>query len=392
LKRGTIDLRSDTVTQPTPQMRKAMAKADVGDDVFGEDPTVNRLEAETAEILGKEAAIFVPTGTMANLASVLTWCDRRGSEMVCGDRSHVFLWEQGGAAQLGGVAYRALPNRDDGTLDLEGVRTAIRPPNNLHFPTTRLAAYENTQAQCGGRVLTAEYGDALHALCRASGVPLHLDGARLWNAAAALGVPPARLAAAADSVAVCFSKGLAAPAGSAIAGSAEFVARARRARKALGGGMRQSGVLAAAALEALKRMLPRVGDDHGTALKLAQGLAALGMDGGLVVRPETVETNVVLAEVAEALRASGVTAADVVDRLRRRGVLAVAVTPWTVRFVTHYQVTGPDVGRVVSAVKEVLLEAGVTRMVVAGLSAATPAAAAASAVPEVSVAADGASS
>ncbi len=240
-----IDLRSDTVTRPTPAMRQAMADAVVGDDVYGEDPTIRRLEEMVAARLGKEAAVFVPSGTMGNLVSVLSHCGR-GDELILGDQSHIFHYEQGGSAAVGGVHPRPLPNHADGTIDLNQIEDAIRSDNE-HYPVTRLIALENTHNRCGGAVLTPEYVDSVGALAQAHGLKLHVDGARLWNAAVALHETPARLVAAADSVSVCFSKGLAAPVGSAVAGSHAFIRQARRMRKQVGGGMRQAGVLAAAA-------------------------------------------------------------------------------------------------------------------------------------------------
>ena len=245
----TIDLRSDTVTRPTPAMRAAMAEAEVGDDVYGEDPTVNRLEARVAQMLGKEAAVFVPSGTMGNLIAVLSHCGR-GDEMILGDQAHIFMYEQGGSAAVGGVHPRTVPNRPDGTLDLQQVEDAIRGDND-HYPVTRLIALENTQNRCGGRALPVAYMDAAGELAHRHGLALHVDGARLWNAAVALNVPPARLVQAADSVSVCFRQGFAAPVRSAAAGSPAFLCRPPRIRQQLGGGMRQAGLPAPSAHVAL---------------------------------------------------------------------------------------------------------------------------------------------
>ncbi|HBY95842.1 MAG TPA: threonine aldolase, partial [Chloroflexi bacterium] len=236
-----IDLRSDTVTFPTPAMRQAMAKAEVGDDVYGEDPTVNRLEALAAEMLGKEAALFVPSGTMGNLVCLLTHCGR-GDEVIMGDRAHTYLFEAGGSAAVGGIHPRVLPNQSEGTLDLEQVRDAIRS-ENVHHPRTKLLALENTHNRAGGTVLPLDYIASARAICDEHGIALHCDGARLWNAAVFLGESPAAVAAPFDSLSVCLSKGLSAPVGSLVVGSAVFVREARRARKQLGGGMRQAGVL-----------------------------------------------------------------------------------------------------------------------------------------------------
>lgn len=341
-----IDLRSDTVTQPTPTMRQAMAAAVVGDDVYGEDPTVNRLEELVAARLGKEAALFVPSGTMGNLIAVLSHCGR-GDEMILGDQSHIFHYEQGGAAAVGGVHPRTLPNRPDGTLDMQQIEDAIRGDNE-HYPVTRLIALENTQNRCGGSVLTPDYMDAVGALALAHRLKLHVDGARLWNAAVALGVSPARLAATADSVSVCFSKGLAAPVGSAVAGSREFIRRARRMRKQVGGGMRQAGVLAAAALVALEEMVERLAEDHEHARRLAHGLAAID---GIRLDPTSVQTNIVYFDVVK----PGWRAAQLSTALAAAGVLVNPTAAQRLRAVTHYSITAADIERTVAAVGEALL-------------------------------------
>ncbi|MCB9117744.1 MAG: low-specificity L-threonine aldolase [Caldilinea sp.] len=345
-----IDLRSDTVTWPTPAMRAAMAEAPVGDDVYGEDPTVNRLEARVAEMLGKEAAVFVPSGTMGNLIAVLSHCGR-GDEMILGDQAHIFMYEQGGSAAVGGVHPRTVPNRADGTLDLQQVEDAIRGDND-HYPVTRLIALENTQNRCGGQALPVAYMDAAGELAHRHGLALHVDGARLWNAAVALGVPPARLVQAADSVSVCFSKGLAAPVGSAVAGSAAFIRRARRMRKQVGGGMRQAGILAAAALVALDNMVDRLAEDHVNARRLAEGLAALD---GIDLAPATVQTNIVYFDVT----APVVDAAQLSGRLAAHGVLINSTGARRLRAVTNYHISGEDVAAVVAAVESALQEPAV---------------------------------
>jgi len=346
----TIDLRSDTVTRPTPAMRAAMAEAAVGDDVYGEDPTVNRLEAKVAEMLGKEAAVFVPSGTMGNLIAVLSHCGR-GDEMILGDQAHIFMYEQGGSAAVGGVHPRTVPNRPDGTLDLQQVEDAIRGDNE-HYPVTRLIALENTQNRCGGQALPVAYMDAAGELAHRHGLALHVDGARLWNAAVALGVTPVRLVQAADSVSVCFSKGLAAPVGSAVAGSAAFIRRARRMRKQVGGGMRQAGILAAAALVALDEMVDRLAEDHANARRLAEGLAALD---GIGLAPETVQTNIVYFDVT----APGIDAAQLSGRLAARCVLINPTGARRLRAVTNYHISSEDVAAVVAAVESALQEAAV---------------------------------
>ena len=323
-----IDLRSDTVTQPTPEMRKAMAEAEVGDDVFGEDPTINRLEAMSAERMGKQAAVFVPSGTMANLAAVLSHCGR-GDEMILGDLSHTFLYEAGGAAALGGVHPRPIATRPDGMLDLRSIESAIRA-DDVHFPTSRLICLENTHNRCGGAVLSADYVAQVGELARRNGLRLHVDGARIFNAAAALGVPVDTLAAPADSVTFCLSKALCAPVGSVLCGSAEFIRRARRIRKQLGGGMRQAGILAAAGIVALETMPGRLVEDHRRARVLARGLTALG---GLEVETPEPATNMVYFTIAPSATFD---AAELRDRLHKEQVLIHEVGPRRVRLVLHY--------------------------------------------------------
>ena len=249
-----VDLRSDTLTRPTPAMSRAMAEADVGDDVFGEDPTVNQLEQLAADRMGKEAALFVASGTMGNLVSLLAHCGR-GEEIILGSFAHTFYFEQGGSAAVGGIHPRTLPNQPDGTLTLSDIEGAIRP-DNVHFPRTRLIVLENTHNLCGGHPLDIDYMKAVGDVARRHSLKIHVDGARFFNAAVALGVPAAKLAADADSVSFCLSKGLAAPVGSVVCGNRDFIAEARRARKILGGGMRQAGVLAAAGIVALNEMVP----------------------------------------------------------------------------------------------------------------------------------------
>jgi threonine aldolase len=335
-----IDLRSDTVTKPTEAMRRAMEAAEVGDDVYGEDPTVNRLEALAAERLGKEAALFVPSGTMGNLICALTHCGR-GDEMILGDQAHLFYYEQGGVAALGGIHPRTVPNQPDGTIELAALEHAIRGDDE-HYPVSRLIALENTHNRCGGRVLRPEYVDAVGALAHTHGLRLHIDGARLWNAAVALGVSPARLVVAADSVSCCLSKGLAAPVGSVVAGSAEFIRRARRNRKVLGGGMRQAGVIAAAGIVALTEMAERLEDDHRHARAIAEALAAMG---GLKVDTEAVETNIVVVQVTHA----EIDAVRLARALAGRGVLLNPLDPHRIRLVTNYHVGPSDVERILDA-------------------------------------------
>lgn len=334
-----IDLRSDTVTLPTQSMRNAMASAELGDDVFGEDPTVIRLEEKSAEITGKEAALFVVSGTMANLVCELTHCGR-GDEMITGDQSHIFYYEQGGCAALGGIHPRTVPNLPDGTLPLDLVAAAVRD-DNVHFPRTKLLTVENTHNRCNGTPLDARYMSEAGAVARKYRIKLHVDGARLFNAAVSLEVPAVELVRDADSVAFCLSKGLGAPAGAMVCGSAAFVGEARRNRKALGGGMRQVGVLAAAGLVALDRMIERLADDHANARRLADGLAEIP---GLMVDPGRVKTNIVFVD----LEPGGLRAADLAASLAEQGVLVLPLGPMKLRAVTHYQVDSGDIDKALS--------------------------------------------
>ena len=340
-----IDLRSDTVTKPTDAMRRAMAEAEVGDDVYGEDPTVNRLEALAAELLGKEAALFVASGTMGNLISLLCHGER-GDEVIVGDNAHIFYYEQGGMAAVGGMQPRTVPNLADGTMALDMIEHAIRGEDE-HFPRSRIIALENTHNRCGGRVLTPSYTDAVGALAHAHGLVLHIDGARLWNAAVAQQVSPARLVAEADSVSCCLSKGLAAPVGAVIAGSALFIKRARRNRKLLGGGMRQAGVIAAAGIVALMEMVERLADDHANARALANGLAQID---GLSAEPSAVESNIVVVTVTR----DDVNAVQLAEALAARGVLLNPLDTQRMRIVTNYHVTSADVEQVLDTFEAIM--------------------------------------
>jgi threonine aldolase len=323
-----IDLRSDTVTQPTPAMREAMAKAVVGDDVYGEDPTVNQLQELAASMLGKEAGLFVPSGTMGNLASILAHCNR-GDEVILGNLAHTFLYEAGGIAALGGVHPHTLPNQPDGRLDLDDIRNAIRP-DNPHMPITRGVTLENTHNRCGGAALTAEYTQAVGGLAHENGLFLHLDGARIFNAAATLGVDVKDLAAPTDSVTFCLSKGLCAPVGSVICGTADFITRAHRIRKQLGGGMRQAGVLAAAGIVSLEDIVPRLKADHLRAQNLASGLANIP---DLILNPQRPPSNMVYLQLGEAIPFD---AAKVSQHLMDAGILVGTVGARQFRLVTHY--------------------------------------------------------
>lgn len=324
--RRPIDLRSDTVTRPTPAMRRAMAEAEVGDDVFGEDPTVRRLEEAAAARLGKEAALFVSSGTQGNLVALLCHC-RRGEEAVMGDESHTFIYEAGGSAAVGGIHPRPVATEADGRLDLEQLRSALRT-ENVHFPRSRLICLENSHNRRGGAVLDAAYMGRVREIAQGHGLAIHLDGARLFNAAVALGVEAAVLAQDADSVSFCLSKGLSAPVGSLLCGPAPFIAEARRARKLLGGGMRQGGIIAAAGLVALEQMVDRLAEDHARARRLAEGLAEMP---GLRLCPEDVRTNIVLVSVDSAL----MTAAELCRLAAAEGLLFFPVSSHAVRLVTH---------------------------------------------------------
>lgn len=340
-----VDLRSDTVTKPTPRMRRAMADAEVGDDVFGEDPTVRKLEEMGAERLGKEDALFVTSGTMANLVSLLTHCGR-GDEVILGNLSHTFLYEQGGLAALGGIHPYPVQNLPDGTLELEAVEEAIRQ-ENVHFPRTRLVALENTHNRCGGNPLGQAYLETMGEMARRRGIGLHIDGARLFNAAAALGTSASVLARPADSVSFCLSKGLAAPVGSLVCGSREFIAEARRNRKVLGGGMRQAGVLAAAGIVALEDMVERLVEDHENARRLAEGLAEID---GIRIDPRRVRTNLVFFQIEE----QGGSAETLSRDLKEYGVLVLPRNHRELRAVTHYQVTSEDIQYAVEIFQRVL--------------------------------------
>ncbi|MDB4971845.1 MAG: Low-specificity L-threonine aldolase [Myxococcaceae bacterium] len=320
LRRVIIDLRSDTVTRPSPGMRRAMAAAEVGDDVYGEDPTAQRLEHLTAELLGKEAALFVPSGTMANQIALLLHC-RPGDAVVVGEGTHLMAFESGAAAAWAGVQFSVAGK--GGLFDVAELRDAVQPPHDL-LPRSRLVVLENTHNRAGGAVWPRERARAVSQQARELGLALHLDGARLWNAAAATGDSLAELAAIADTVSVCFSKGLGAPVGSALVGSRDAIAAGRRLRKMLGGGMRQVGVLCAAALYAVEQQRERLREDHALARRLAAGLASVA---GLSVLP--VETNIVLVDLLD--RA----AAEYVAHLRMRDVLVNAVTPTRLRAVVH---------------------------------------------------------
>jgi len=341
----TIDLRSDTVTQPTEAMRKAMYEAEVGDDVYGEDPTVNRLEELAAETAGKEAALFVVSGTMGNLVSILTHCGR-GDEVIMGDQAHTFIYEAGGVSALGGVHVHTVQNGADGSLDPRQVEHAIRA-DNIHFPVTRLICLENTHNRCGGAVLSVDQMASVREVALRHSVPVHLDGARIFNAAVALGLPMRDLAAQADSIQFCLSKGLAAPVGSLIASSATFIARARRMRKMVGGGMRQAGVLAAAGIVALEQMVDRLAEDHANARRLAWGLAEIP---GIAIVPEAAQTNIVMFGLSD----PSLSLAEFQRGMAAHGVQINMTDPTRFRAVTHYGISESDIDVTLRAARAVM--------------------------------------
>jgi threonine aldolase len=327
-------------------MREAMANAVVGDDVYGEDPTVNKLQEMAATMLGKEAGLFVPSGTMGNLAAILAHCNR-GDEIILGHKAHTFLFEAGGVAALGGVHPHTIPNQPDGTLRLDDIRSAIRK-DDPHQPITRLITLENTHNRCGGAALTVEYTSAVGELAHQHNLILHLDGARIFNAAVALGVDAAELAAPADSITFCLSKGLSAPVGSVICGDAEFIHKAHRARKQLGGGMRQAGILAAAGIVALETIVERLEKDHVRARKLA---ALLKKVPGVVLDSETPPTNMVYLNLEDQVPWG---ADQVAERLKERGVRVGVVGGRRFRLVAHYWISDEDVEEAASVFEEVL--------------------------------------
>ena len=344
MNKRTVDLRSDTVTKPTPAMRQAMAEAEVGDDVLGDDPTVKQLERYTAELLGKEAAIFVPSGTMANQVAIR--CHTQpGDEMLLDANAHIYWYEAGGPAALSGVTCRTVPGVR-GVFSAEDVRAALRPPD-VHFPRKRLLAIENTHNRGGGAIWPAAQIEEVCGVAREEQMRTHLDGARLWNASVATGIPEADYAAHFDSISVCFSKGLGAPVGSALVGSAEFVAKARRFRKQFGGGMRQSGILAAAALFAVVHHRARLADDHANAKQLAAGLGEIP---GIYVSCDVIDTNMVYFDVAQ------LTARQLTGLLDERNVLALPTGEHTVRAVTSLAVDAGDIGQAVDAVRDIMVE------------------------------------
>ncbi len=341
-----IDLRSDTVTQPTSEMRAAMANAEVGDDVYDEDPTINRLQEMAAQKMGKPAGLFVASGTMGNLIAVLAHC-QRGDEVIVGKKNHVFVHEAGGMSALGGIHSNQLINQSDGSLLLDEVAATIRP-DDLHEPVTRLVCLENTHNGCGGVYQTPEYTRQMVEFAHARGLSVHLDGARIFNAAVAQNITASRLAGPVDSVTFCLSKGLCAPVGSVLCGSQPFITRARRLRKMLGGGMRQAGILAAAGIVALERMVDRLGEDHARAKKLADGLRILP---GLKLDPENPATNMVFLSLSPQVQS---TTDELIEKLKQQGVLIGATGERQYRLVTHYWIDDSGVEKTIDAFRNIL--------------------------------------
>jgi threonine aldolase len=341
-----IDLRSDTVTQPTPEMREAMAKAEVGDDVYDEDPTINCLQELAAGKMGKPAGLFVASGTMGNLIAVLAQC-QRGDEVIVGKKNHVFVHEAGGISALGGIHSNQIVNQPDGSLLLEDVAAAIRP-DDLHEPVTRLVCLENAHNGCGGVYQTLAYMRQAAEFAHGRGLSVHLDGARIFNAAVAQGVPASQLAGPVDSVTFCLSKGLCAPVGSVLCGSQPFIAKARRLRKMLGGGMRQAGILAAAGIVALEKMVDRLAEDHARARKLADGLRLVP---GLKLDPGIPVTNMVFLSLRPEVHC---TTDELIEKLKERGVLIGATGERSYRLVMHYWIEDTGVDETIAAFRSAL--------------------------------------
>ena len=337
-----IDLRSDTVTKPSPEMRRAMAEAEVGDDVFGEDPTVNRLQERVAALLGKEAALFVPSGSMANLVAISAHTER-GDEVIIEENGHTFRYESASTSAAAGIQLYTLKG-ERGILEAAQIESAIRPPDH-HFPPTRLIVLENTHNRGGGTVYPMEKIGEIRELTLSRGIKMHLDGARLWNACVASGRRPSEYAQYFDSLMMCFSKGLGAPIGSIIAGSKDFIDKAHRYRKLYGGGMRQVGVIAAAAQYALDHNVDRLAEDHHHAKLLAE---ALSQCPGVQLNPDHVETNIIIFDVSS----SGQTAPDIVQTFKEQGVLMLAANSSTIRAVTHLDVSKEDIEKAIEVVQQ----------------------------------------
>jgi len=340
-----IDLRSDTVTLPTQAMRDATYNSEFGDDVYGEDLSTIRLEEMAASLMGKEAALLVSSGTMGNLVSLLTHC-RRGDEVILGSEAHIFHYEAGGMAALGGMFPHLVPNQPDGTMLIDDIEGAIRG-DDVHFPRTRLICIENTHNRCNGIPLTPEYTDSVVKLANNYGLKVHLDGARIFNAAVSLDVEATDLTRGVDSVSFCLSKGLSAPIGSVLCGSKRFIAEARRIRKILGGGMRQTGVIAAAGIVALDEMRERLAEDHSNARRFAEGIAEIP---GFSVNLEHVKTNIVFFNRVD----DRISDEDVLTRADERGLKFLSLGPSRFRIVTHYGIDAVDVDRALEVLRDVM--------------------------------------
>ncbi len=338
-----IDLRSDTVTHPTAEMRRAMFEAEVGDDVYGEDPTINRLEELAAEKMGKEAALFTVSGTMGNLTAVLTHT-RRGDEIILGNEAHIFWYEVGGASALGGVVMHTVPNDKQGQMSLDDIENAIRG-QNIHYPVTTLLCLENTHNRCGGAVLTVDYTRKACRLAHERGLRVHMDGARIFNAAVALSVLAARLVKDVDSVSFCLSKGLSAPVGSLLCGDKAFIERARKTRKMVGGGMRQAGILAAAGIVALETMINRLAEDHVNARRLAMGLSRIK---GIQVDQNAVPTNIVMFDLNARLDGTRFN-----ESLVKKGVKIGSRGMNSFRAVTHREISTSNVDEALECIESV---------------------------------------
>ncbi len=343
-----IDLRSDTITLPTEAMRQAMYEAELGDDVYQEDPTVNRLEALAAQMLAKESALFTASGTMSNLIAVLTHT-HPGHELILGSEAHIFWYEVGGVSTFGGVVMHTVPNDQDGRIDPDAVAQAIRP-KNIHHPQTTLLCLENTHNRCGGAALTPEYTSTICQLAHQHGLRVHLDGARIFNAAIAHNAPASELAKDADSICFCLSKGLSAPVGSLLCSTREFVDKARKWRKMMGGGMRQAGVIAAAGIVALKTMVNRLAEDHATARQLAHGLAVIP---GITINPEKAQTNIVMFEAP-----ASIPTPEFTQQLDERGVRLIHRSERWMRAVTHRMVSTADIDKALNHIELVIKDLG----------------------------------
>jgi len=349
-----IDLRSDTVTLPSPAMREAMYRAEVGDDVYGEDPTINRLQELAAERTGKEAALFVPTGTMGNATAVLAHAGR-GEAVMVGNQSHIYHYEVGGASTLGGSPMYVIPTDANGMLDLYKIETGISDGSDEHAAPTALLCIENTHNRCGGTVLNLEQLEALTSLAHAHGITVHMDGARIFNAATALGVPVSTLAQQVDSMMFCLSKGLSAPVGSIVVGSREVIHKAHRMRKLLGGGMRQAGIIAAAGIVALEQMVERLAEDHEHCKQLAYGLADYSQ---IEIDVERVVTNIVNFAVlnTQQQRLTHEETMQFLAKAQEHGVLMGTIGEGTIRAVTHYGLDAQDIQTALTGIRRALID------------------------------------